>query len=290
MKFITSYFSGLISASKTIKILFVIYFTAFIFALIAALSFKSTISNDAGSSLALLTMLKDFDYSTYSNFMHLFGNTISPLIKIAFLFGIFYSIFSVFFSGGIISRISKKPGETSLSIFWADSWTYLWRFLRLFIYIILLQIAVALLVYFPMGAIIGSINNSIQTESTYFYIVLTGVIIHLFLITILIIVSDYAKIMMVNDESFRPFKTLLRSFPFVFRHFFSVYGLNILFILTGVLLFIIYFFLDDKIGMTSGFTIFLMFLIQQIFIISRLFLKISVYGGEIALVKKLSNL
>lgn len=288
MKFITSYFGGLISALKNIKILLVIYFIAFILALIIASAFKSAIANATGSSMALLTMLKDFDYSTYSNFMHLFRDTISPLIKIAFLFGIFYSIFSIFFSGGIISKLSKKSEGSSLSIFWADSWTYLWRFLRLFFYVLILQIIIALLVYLPVGAIIGSIGDSVQSEATYFYIVLTGVIIHLFLMTILVLVSDYAKIMIVNNESFRPFRTMLRAFAFVFRHFFSVYSLNILYILTGVLLFIVYFFLDDKIGMTSGFTIFLMFLIQQLFIICRLFLKISIYGGEVALVKKIS--
>ncbi|MCH7826757.1 MAG: hypothetical protein IIC75_02090 [Bacteroidetes bacterium] len=290
MKFITSYFSGLISALKNIKILFVIYFIAFIFAFIIASAFKSAIANATGSSMALLTMLKDFDYSTYSNFMHLFRDTISPLIKVAFLFGIFYSIFSIFFSGGIISKLCKKSGRTSLSIFWADSWAYFWRFLRLFIYILILQFIVVLLVYLPVSAIISSIGDSVQSEETYFYIAITGVIIHLFLIITLVLVSDYAKIMMVNDESFRPFRTILRAFAFIFKHFFSVYSLSIFYILTGVLLFITYFFLNDKIGMSSGFTILLMFIIQQLFILSRLFLKISVYGGEIVLFKKISIL
>ena len=287
MKFITSYINGITSTFNKTKILFVLYFIAFIFALTAALSFKSAISKDAGSSLALLSLLKDFDFTTYSNFMHLFRNTISPLVNAAIFLGAFYTIFSIFFSGGIISAFINQGTGSSLSKFWADSWTYLSRFFRLFIYILILQIIVALLVYFPLGAIIGSISSSIQSEATYFYIVLTGVIIHLFLITILVLVSDYAKIMMVNDEANRPFKTMLKAFAYLLKHFFSVYGLNILFILTGVLLFIIYFFLDDKIGMTSGFTIFIMFLIQQLFIISRLFLKISVYGGEIELVKKI---
>ena len=288
MKFITSYIIGITATFKRTKILFVLYFITFIFALIAALSLKNAILNDAGSSLALFSMLKDFDYTTYSNFMHLFRNTISPIFKVAVFLSVFYTIFSVFFSGGIISAFKNQSKASSLSKFWADSWTYLSRFFRLFIYILITQIIVALLVFFPIAAIISSISSSIQSEATYFYIAITGVIIYLFLLTIIILISDYAKIMMINDEALRPFRTMFRSFGYVFKHFFSVYGLNVLFIITGIILFLIYFFFADKIGMTTGFTIFIMFLIQQMFIICRLFLKISVYGGEVTLVNKIN--
>jgi len=278
---------GITATFKRTKILFLLYIFTLLFALTAALPFKSAIANDIDSSMAAFKLLKDFDYPTYTNFMHLFGNTIKPLYKVALFLGVFYTIFSVFFSGGIISSFVNKEKSASLSKFWADSWTYLSRFFRLFIYILILQIIVALLVFFPVAAIISSINSSIQSEATYFYIAITGVIIYLFLLTIIILISDYTKIMMINDKALRPFRTMIRSFAYVFRHFFSVYGMNLLFIISGIILFIIYFFISDKVGMTSGFTIFVMFLIQQLFIICRLFLKISVYGGEVSLVNKI---
>ncbi len=285
MKFITSYITGITSTFKKTKILFLLYSTALILALVVAISFKKAISDDAGSSLALLSMLKDFDYSAYSNFMHFFRNTISPLYKVAVYLGIFYTIFSVFFSGGIISSI--KNNSNSLSRFWADSWTYLSRFFRLFLYILIAQIIAALLVFFPVAGIIGTISSSVESEATYFYVALSGIVIYLFFLTILILVSDYAKIMLVSDAAFRPFRTMFRAFGYVFKHFFSVYGLNVLFLISGIILFVIYFFIADKIGMTSGFTIFVMFIIQQLIIVCRLFLKISVYGGEVDLVKKI---
>ncbi len=285
MKFIISYIIGITSTLNKTKILFVLYFTALIFALTAALSFKSAVSETIGSSKALLSLLKDFDYTTYSNFMNLFRGTINPLLKVAFYLGVFYTVFSIFFSGGIISSFRNRT--TSLSKFWADSWTYLPRFFRLFVYVLIAEIITTLLVFFPLGAIIASISSSVQSEATFFYIIITGVIIYLFLLTILVLVSDYAKIMMVNDEAFRPFRTMLKAFGYVIKHFFSVYGLNAFFILTGLILFVIYFFFADKIGMTSGFTIFITFLLQQLFILIRLYLKISVYGGEIALVNKI---
>ncbi|PJA98484.1 MAG: hypothetical protein CO128_07075 [Ignavibacteriales bacterium CG_4_9_14_3_um_filter_30_11] len=285
MKLIKSYFNGISSTLKKLKILSMLYVLTLIFALAVAIPFKDTISTNIGSSLAAIKLLKDFDYTTYSNFMHLFGDTIKPLYRTAFLLGIIYMLFFVFFSGGILSSI--KNNTNSLSQFWADSWTYFPRFFRLFLYSFLVMVIITILVFFPIAGIIAAVSNSTKSEETYFYIISSGIIIYLFLISIIVLVSDYSKIMLISDNAFRPFRTMLRSVSYIFKHFFSIYGMNLLFIITGLALFVLYFIITDKVGMVSGFTIFIIFLIQQLFITCRLFLKISIYGGEVDLVKKI---
>jgi len=285
MKFIKSYFSGINSTFSRLKILSMLYVLTLIFALGVAIPFRGTISADIGSSMAAIKLLKDFDYTTYTNFMHLFGDTIQPLLKTAFLFGILYVIFFVFFSGGIISSI--KNGTNSLSQFWADSWTYFSRFFRVFLYSFLSMIIVTLIVFFPTAAIIAAISDSVKSEATYFYIICSALIIFLLLISIIVLVSDYSKIMMTGNNALRPFRTMLRAVSYIFKHFFSVYGMNLLFLITGVALFVLYNIIADKYWMTSGISIFIVFLIQQIFVFIRIFLKISIYGGEVDLVKKL---
>lgn len=287
MKFIKSYFNGINSTFSRLKILSMLYVLTLIFALGIAIPFRGTISFDIGSSMAAIKLLKDFDYTTYSNFMHLFGDTIQPLYKAAFLFGILYVIFFVFFSGGIIS--SMKHETNSLSQFWADSWTYFSRFFRVFLYSFLTMIFVTLIVFIPTSAIIAAISNNVKSEATYFYIIISALLIFLILISIIVLVSDYAKIMMTGDNALRPFRTMLRAVSYVFKHFFSVYGMNFLFIITGVALFVLYNIIADKYWMTSGLSIFIVFLIQQIFVLGRIFLKISVYGGEVDLVNKIGN-
>ena len=51
------------------------------------------------------------------------------------------------------------------------------------------------------------------------------------------------------------------------------------------MLFVIYFYLDNVIGMISGLTVFIMFLIQQAFVWLKTWIKIWFLGSELSLYK-----
>ncbi|MEJ2613463.1 MAG: hypothetical protein P8Z35_00740 [Ignavibacteriaceae bacterium] len=207
MKFLTSYFNGFVLAYRVKKLVTTIFFITLILVLILAVPLGSTLEKKAGNSMAFVSLLKDFNFTVYRDFMNQFSGSIYPFISIAIWMGLFY-------------------------------------------------------------------------------ILLTGVIIHLIFFIFILTVTDYAKIMMVENKKYKPFKTLFKSFGFVFQHLLSTYFLYLILLIAPVVLFIIYFGIEAQIVMSTGVRIFIIFLIQQVFIWCRIFIKMWILGSELVLYGK----
>lgn len=286
MKTLKAYAGGFKAALNTKKLSATIYIITIMMALILAIPFQGTIEKEAGNSMAFTNLLKDFDYTVYKDFMNQSAQALQPYISAAIWMGIFYLIFTIFFEGGILTVLRRKEDKFSLRFFWEASAKYFSRFLRLAIYTIILQLITAGIVFAVLSKILSSASETVPSEASLFYIGLTGVIIYILIFIFLLIVTDYAKVMLVENEEYRPLRTIIRSFGFVFRHFLSTYFLYLLLLIVPVLLFVIYFRAEDAIGMSSGGKIFIIFIIQQLFIWARIFIKIWILGSELNLYKK----
>ena len=286
MKILKSYYEGFNLAVKTKKMAAVIFVITLFLALILAIPFGNTVEKDAGNSMAFASLLKDFNYTVYQDFMNKFSNSIKPYISIALWMGIFYLLFTIFFEGGILTILKRKEDKYSLVTFWKGSGAYFSRFFRLAVYSIIIQVVIFLVVYIPLVNILNSMWGSVESEATLFYVGLSGVSIHILLFIFILTATDYAKIMMIENESLKPFKTLLRAFGFVVKHFLSTYFLYLSLLIIPVLLFVIYFKVEVLIGMSTGLGIFLIFIIQQLLIFCRVFIKIWILGSELTLYRK----
>jgi hypothetical protein len=283
MKIFNAYKVGFTSAAQSKKMATVIYAVTFLFALLLAIPFHATINKIAGNSMDINSMIKGFDYTTYTDFLRTAGHAISPFVSAAFWFGILYLIFTVFFAGGVFKILNEEDKKFSARLFFENCSIFFFRFLRLSIYLLILQVIFALIVFFPLAAIVTMVSAAVQNEAVLFYIVLIGVIVYLFFFILLLIVGDYAKIILFNNDSRKSLKSVWLSVKFVIRHLFSTYLLYLFVFIAPIVLFLIYFYLDNAIGMVSGFTIFIMFLIQQILIWARTWIKIWFLGSEISL-------
>ena len=283
MKIFKAYKVGFVSAVKSKKMATLIYAATFLFALLLAIPFRSTLGRIAGNSMDINSMIKGFDFTTYADFLRAAGHAISPFISAAFWFGVLYLIFTVFFAGGVLKILNEENQKFSARLFFEYCSVFFFRFLRLAIYLLILQLIFALIVFFPLAAIVTMVSRTVQNEAVLFYIVLAGIIVYLFFFILLLIIGDYAKIILFNYDSRKSLMSIWLSLKFVIRHLLSTYLLYLLILIAPILFFLIYFYLDSAIGMVSGFTIFIMFLIQQILIWIRTWIKIWFLGSEISL-------
>ncbi len=283
MKIITSYFNGFVSAYRSKKLVITIYLITLFLALVLAIPFGNMIEKKAGSSMAFISLLKDFNYTVYKDFMNQYAEAVAPFISIAAWAGIFYILFTIFFEGGILVILIRNKRKYSLTTFWEASARYFSRFLRLAIYSLILQAIILFAIYIPLVNIIDSVSGTVESEAALFYILLTGFLIHLIFFIFILIATDYAKIMMVINKEHKPFKTLFKSFGFAFKHFLSTYFLYLSLLIVPVILFIIYFSLEGAIGMSTGIEIFVIFIMQQLLIWCRVFIKIWILGSELFL-------
>ena len=286
MKIINSYTTGFKAALNTKKLITTIYIITFLMTLVLAIPFGNTIQKEAGNSMAFSTLLKDFDYTVYQDFMHHSAKAIQPYISTAMWMGIFYLLFTIFFEGGILTVLKRKEDKFTLRFFWEASAKYFSRFFRLAIYMMIAQAVIAFISFIILAQILDYVYKSASNEISLFYTTLIGIIIYLLIFISLLTVTDYAKVMIVENDEYRPFRTILRSFGFVFKHFLSTYSLYLLLLVVPILLFVIYFKIESIIGMSSGWTILLIFIIQQLLIGCRVFIKIWILGSELTLYRK----
>jgi len=281
MNIIQAYINGLKSAGQSKRIATLIYIITLFLGLIVAIPFFQAFKAGTGDSLLINSLLKDFDFTAFTEAMRHGGSVFKTIAPHGIWIGLFFIILSIFLIGGILKTLNQKPTGFSMNYFFDGCGSYFFRFLRLTFYMIIIHIIIALIVFLFLGLILEGAYKTVESEKGLFYIGLTGGIIYLLLFIFLIIITDYAKIILVKDRSRKVLVCMWRSIKFVIRHFLRTYGLYLLLLIAPVLLFFIYFILNRAIGMSSGITILIMFIIQQIFIWSRAWIRIWILGSQL---------
>lgn len=280
MTIIQNYLSGLRLASRSLKLTTMIYVLNLLFALALAIPFYGVITNAAHGSLQVNKLLTNFDFTAIQEFMDSAKGSISLLFKTGVWLAILYLLLNIFLAGGILKTLDNEA-VFERKEFFANGSKFFFRFLRLTLYFIIIHVLVILIIYLPLSLIINILVKNAETEKALFYAVISGAGLHLIIFIYLQIVAHYTRFMIITEDSIQVLKKLRASVIFVSRKLLSTYPLYLLLLAGFVLLIFVFKFLSGAIGMTTGFTIFIMFLVQQLFIWSRIWLKIWIYGSQL---------
>jgi hypothetical protein len=251
------------------QIVLVIFLVNFTLGLIVAFPSFSIIKAESEQSLAFEKLIKDFDFTVFYDFMHKNGKSLVSIMPVSLLLAGLYTILNIFFSGGILSQFTIRD-TFKLSEFLKNSWHYFLRFFVLFIVQIIFLI-IALLATFIVFGIFGVIAEG-KTEPTFVAWMIFPSAFTFFIITFLLNVGDYARVLLHRDDLLNPWKAFWKATEYIFRNFktMQVYWAIVL---VGFAVILVYLILESTIGMTSGFKIWLMFIIQQFFIFCRVFIR-----------------
>lgn len=274
MKVIKSYLNGVKATLRSFKMIFTLYILTLIFALVFTLSFRSILSSAAGSSMLIYPLFKEFDFTIFTEFLTQHKDLSNFVTKQFLWYGIFYFVFTIFATGGILTIIHKQKNNFSIGEFFKGCGEYFFRFIKLGLIVLILHILIAAVIYFGVSVIIDKYVDIVESESTLVYIAGIGILLHLIIAGILFIITDYTKIVLVRNDSRKVFRSFWNTLKFVFKHFFGVVFLYLFLFMTPLFITIIYFLIESKIGMISPITILIMFIIQQIYIWTRLFIRI----------------
>jgi hypothetical protein len=251
------------------KMTLFIFIINLVFALVIAQPFYTTLGEQTANSMEMDKLVTGFDFTTFSDFLRVSGKKLAFLFPLIIILGIIYFILNLFFSGGIIDKFGKPNEAFNISQFINASKRYFLRFLGLFLFQILLSVLVLLI-----GGVLFLIAGNIAeggTERTYFYAFLIPFLIFLGLITIVWLIGDYAKII-VYREGCSIWKAFKAAIGYVFKNPKTIW-LYWLLIAVFLVIGLIYLLMDATIGMTSIFTIGLMFVLQQTFVFIRVFIR-----------------
>ncbi len=251
------------------QIVLVIFLVNFTLGLIVAFPSFSIIKAESEQSLAFEKLIKDFDFTVFYDFMQKNGKSLIAMIPVSLVLSGFYMALNIFFSGGILSQFTVRD-TFKLNEFLKNSGHYFLRFFLLFLLQVVFLV-IAFIAIFVVFGIFGAIANG-KTEPTFVAWMIFPSAFTFVSITYLLNVGDYARVLLHRDELLNPWKAFWKATDYVFRNL-KTMQIYWAVVVVNLVVMLVYLFLESSIGMTSGFKIWLMFIIQQAFIFCRVFIR-----------------
>jgi hypothetical protein len=238
---------------------------------------------EAQMSGAFIKTLANFIYSFFVRWELNLGPA-----SLLFFLSLLYVCVNTFLAGGFIG-IYAKDYPSSFTEFLMDGAKYFGKFFRLAL--------IALILYYLFYAFIvdwinGSISLWTQNEASevipYRYYMIRNFVV-LFLISLLAMIFDYARIRMVIDDRTSSFGASLAGAGFAMSNFLSTYGLYLLLIVVGVALMVLYALFESIIPQNSYWPLVVLFLVQQLYMLFRFWLKATFYAGQTRLYQEVTT-
>ncbi len=289
MNFLIGYLVGIWYAYKRLRMWGMLYFIVLVFGVLLSLPFMHVMGNAIGNSLETQKLLTGFDHTVYRDFINVANSQLQVISSQIRLVIPFFILLFVFLTGGILKSFDEMDKAWNRRDFWGNCSRYFWRIFRTFLLFFSIQLLVAALVYIPFFTWITKNLNNVANEKTFFLIGFFLIFFHLLVMTFLATVSDYTKIRLVKENRTAVLKESWDTFKWVRDYFRRTYPLYLLNAFTVVLLVLIYWGIEAKIGMVSTFTIFIMFVVQQGFIFLRLGTKLMDLASASAMYDDILN-
>ena len=275
MNVIQSYRNGISKALASPWLVATLFGFNFLFAVLISFPLRSLILNNAGYAITLKESLGKFDFIFIGDFINQFGDLLNVYLNQSLFVIIVFIVFNLFLLGGILNVVIHHNGSFSGRNFWSGSGHYFWRQLRLSIYFGLLHLIV-LVIFFYLFA--GQGLNPLKMESDVGIIRRLEWMGPLFLLIHLMIkmVYDFAKVFVVREDENLMLNPIMKCIDWIKNYFFKSLGLFFLNLLIISTLAMLFFLLKSTLGHTS---ILLIFILTQIYLATRIILRIGYYGG-----------
>lgn len=252
---------------KQKKMITLLWGVSFLFALPAYWVMQKSLSSYFGGRQVASAWLKGFDFNYLLEMINDFP-TINQSFNGLIAGSLFlFLIVSIFLTGGVIGRLYKIiKGEAAADgefagPFFQFSGEFFFRFLRVFLWTLLL-------------CMISFVFMMIHTYAG---------VITLLLISLWVITSDITKIRLFSDDSSKITKVYFSSMIWVLKNFISVSGIYLLNFIILAFGFFLYKILDNALTPDTGFKIFVMFLLQQLFVFYRAVIRVQIFGSAIGM-------
>ncbi len=281
MNIIKSYRKGIQEATLRPNMAVVLWMINFFFASVIYFLFSAMLKAAFGKSLLAADLLQKPNMDVLLEFLTSSGTSLGMLVTAGLVLAVLFFLAGIFVNGGILqSLVHRRDHEGFGQVFFAGGGKFYGRFFRLSIYSLILWIP-GIIVYMIVNGLLGIFTKNSLNEQRSFYIQLVRIAIAIFLVFLIKMIMDYARIRIATQDSRSVLRSMLEATGFVFRKMGKTLALYYLLGLTGVAAFLIYWGIRSTFSAESLGTIWLGFIISQIFIASRGWLRIAFQAGQL---------
>lgn len=286
MRVAKSYAHGIKRATSEGRMLLLLWLFNILFAWGIYLQFSGYLNSILGTRAAGAGFLKSIDFNIVFELLAFNGAALGQIISMAIFLSFLYGFFSIFLSGGILHTLFAGRGPDDASdrrrlapLFFQGAGKFFGRFSRLFLYSLVLWAGVVVAMMF-LAMVLGPATRGTADEALMFWMFLIAAVVGLFLAFLVKMIIDYARIRIVVDDASAVLGSLFSSIGFVFRRFGKILALYFLFVLTGAALIALYWAVNSGIKTHSRLPILLAFLIGQIFILTRGWVRVGLQAAQ----------
>lgn len=275
MKAIKSYKYSFILASRTYRMNSVIYLIYLTIALLLTIPFYRLFLGATENSILPTALVKGFDATAFVEIIRHSGKLFAVYVKGFWPWILAFWILGTWFYGGIIARVANPSGAFRMGFFLKNCRKNFWRFFKLALYMLILQLVLAVLVYLLPLILIGREN---LTDSYIVRTLTLAVVVHLLVMMLLSWIADMTRIVLYQNKEKKVLRNLWKSTRFVFKNLASFLLMYFLWMILPVVLILGFYLIRlNWIAETTG-MILLVFLVQQIFIWLRFAIRIQRQG------------
>ncbi|MCB0264954.1 MAG: hypothetical protein KDH98_17540 [Calditrichaeota bacterium] len=264
------------------RVLLIYYLFNLLAGVLLTIPWRGTLKDFIGSSLMGGSLAGKLDPHFLIEF---FSNNsaLSDILMSTFVVaGIIYWVGSLFLSGGAFHIFVHHTQYAPIN-FWGSAANNFGRFLRLFLWMIPVFL---LLVVAPTAGLSG-LQDLIFGDDAYESVLYWGSWLRLLLrflgIVLCYLLFDYARIYIVQTGERSTRVALSRSFGFVFGNLRRTITLTFAVWLIGIILLLFYNPFSNWLSDPGTITITILFLMQQLFMLTRMALKLTLFAGEVSL-------
>ena len=273
--------NGLVTAFRKPRILVDLWVINAVFALAVAAPMAVLIQKDLGHSL-LGRNLRSMDMTWLGDAIFKYQDILPAVRAWIFVLVGLYFVLSIFLNGGVIGRLVDREGPSSLSAFIADCGKYFGRFIRLSLLSLTFDVVTLGLAMNLVATLTRSALENARMEWTGLLIDNLSTLLALLLLTVVRMVFDYARILVVVGDERRVLRALRTALLFLGKRFFRAWFLYLT-VSAGFLLgTVVYFAVAGALPPTGLFFLGVAVLWAQVFILFRLWTRMVFFAAQAA--------
>ena len=281
------FYQGRYLANRNKKLWFLLWLMNGLMAGVAALPVFGVLNAELKNSLMTSSLVDRFSLDFATEFTFKYWDSLPSGLMLIVALGIVYVVLTLLTTGGTLAVFSSTDRRFKASVFFRGCGTYFWRFFRLFI--------VAAIFYgifvVALNGVLSSLLNKLTKPWTQERLVLlvswTRLLAVAFVFIVVNMVFDYAKVRLVVDEGRSAVKAAFRSIKFVFKNFKRTLALFLFCMLLGLLFIVIYNPLEHVLPQNTRRWIIIVFVLQQLFILARIYVRLTFFSSEVLLYEAL---
>ena len=257
------------------------------FAMILSMTLFRLLNADLGGSLVGDSLMQGFDYRWYQEFFFKYQTTLEMFTNTLIIVGSIYILIQTFLLGGLLSVLYSSERKTLFIDFFYGGVRYFYRFFKILLLAMLFYVGLFFVNRWGTAATENLLGAS-ESEALRISVIAVRYILLALIFFFLNIIFDYTKISIVVREEGKVFKEWWRAVKFTVSHAGTTVGLFVLLFILGVGIFGLYYFFENIFQPISSYgMIFLVFVLHQIYIGARIWLRMMFYASQLALWKEI---